>query len=71
MSWYALPFDDVDALIQLKTIRTFMQRHTLEPDKMTDVVQAAEGAKEAREWISNWREGKTKGMTVRSSLNCT
>ena len=24
-------------------------------------VQAAEGAKEAREWISNWREGKTKG----------
>ena len=40
----------------------------LEPDKMSDVVQAAEGAKEAREWISNWREGKTKGMTVRSTV---
>jgi len=26
--------------------------------------QAAEGAKEAREWISNWREGKTKGVLL-------
>ena len=42
----------------------------LESDKMTDVVQAAEGAKKAREWISDWREGKTKGMTVRSTVHC-
>ena len=47
------------------------QQSKSEPDKMTLVVQAAEGAKEAREWIGNWREGKTKGMTVRSTVICT
>ena len=62
----------VNALVQLETVATCMRRHlNLESDKVMVVVQAAEGAKEAREWISNWREGETKGMTVRSTLHCT
>ncbi len=48
-----------------------MRHSKSEPDKTMAAVQAAEAAKEAREWISNWREGKTKGMTARPPVYCT
>lgn len=32
--------------------------------------QAAENAKEAKQWITNWREGKTKGQLLRVTFQC-
>jgi len=58
-------------LCQFEIFGACMRHSKSEPDKTMAAVQAAEAAKEAREWISNWREGKTKGMTARPPVYCT